>query len=203
MSRIQCPLRYGWVSIWTGILSDKIYGLFALPYRLTATMYYRVFIFVKDLPVLLEHVSLHQRQHMRFIHHRAPTNFLRIVRKHPNQTFRWRVDRTRRSSQLACTIPWPQFSGFLAVGAPKILVYSAPINDLEVLQQWVEIAFQEIRVKPGIFDKVRTYVRQTTECCVEIYGKHAEHLLHKSHEHRPYLSRNWFLDICWLNFFLF
>jgi hypothetical protein len=39
------------------------------------------------------------------------------------------------------------------------LVYSAPINDLEVLQQRVGNACQEIQVKPGIFDRVRTSVR--------------------------------------------
>jgi hypothetical protein len=44
------------------------------------------------------------------------------------------------------------------MGIPKTLVYSAPINDLQVLQQHVENACEEIRVKPGIFDRVRTSV---------------------------------------------
>jgi uncharacterized membrane protein len=57
------------------------------------------------------------------------------------------------------------------------LVHSAPINDLEVLQQRVENTCQEIRVKPGIFDRVRTSVRRRAESCVEMYGNHTEHLL--------------------------
>jgi hypothetical protein len=56
-------------------------------------------------------------------------------------------------------------------------VYSAPINDFEVLQQRVENAYQEIQVKPGIFDKVRTSLQRKAESCVEIHGNHIEHLL--------------------------
>jgi hypothetical protein len=33
--------------------------------------------------------------------------------------FQWTVDRTRRRSQLACKISWPQSSGFLVVGTAK------------------------------------------------------------------------------------
>jgi hypothetical protein len=33
--------------------------------------------------------------------------------------FRWAVDRTWRPSPVACTISWPQFSGFLAVRTRK------------------------------------------------------------------------------------
>jgi hypothetical protein len=39
----------------------------------------------------------------------------------PESDLRWTVDRTRRPSQLACTISWPQSSGILAVGTPKRL----------------------------------------------------------------------------------
>jgi hypothetical protein len=59
----------------------------------------------------------------------------------------------------------------------KTLVYSAPINDLEVLQLRVENACQEIRVKLGIFDGVRTSLRRRAESCVEKLGNHMEHLL--------------------------
>jgi hypothetical protein len=38
----------------------------------------------------------------------------------------------------------------------KTLKYSAPINNLWVLQQRVDNAYQDIWVKPGIFDKGRT-----------------------------------------------
>jgi hypothetical protein len=50
-------------------------------------------------------------------------------------------------------------------------------------------------VKPGIFDRGRTPVRQRAESCVEIDGNDTEHLLYKSHQHCQYLSRHGFLDI--------
>jgi hypothetical protein len=42
---------------------------------------------VDDLPVVFEHVPLHQRQHMWFMLGGAPPDFLRINREHVNQTF--------------------------------------------------------------------------------------------------------------------
>jgi hypothetical protein len=56
-------------------------------------------------------------------------------------------------------------------------VRSAPINDLEVLQQKVENICQEIGMKPGIFDRVRISVRRRAESCVEMQGNRTEHLL--------------------------
>jgi hypothetical protein len=53
-----------------------------------------------------------------------------------------------------------------------ILLYPASISDLEVIQQRVENACQEIRVKPGIFDRVRTSVRRSAGRCVEMEGNH-------------------------------
>jgi hypothetical protein len=49
-------------------------------------------------------------------------------------------------------------------------MYSAPMSDLEVLQQRVENACQEIRVNPGIFEKVHTSVLRRAESCVGLHG---------------------------------
>jgi hypothetical protein len=65
----------------------------------------------------------------------------------------------------------------------KTSVCLLPINDLEILEQKAENAFQEIRVKPGIFDRLRTSVRRRAERCLEMNGNHIEH--------HPYLSRHW------------
>jgi hypothetical protein len=56
-------------------------------------------------------------------------------------------------------------------------VHSAPINDLEVLQLRIENAYQEIRAKPGIFDRVRTSVRRRAESYVKMHGNRIKHLL--------------------------
>jgi hypothetical protein len=46
---------------------------------------------------------------------------------------------------------WPYFSGFWLWGHLKSLVHSALINELEILQQQAENAYQEVRVKQGNF----------------------------------------------------
>jgi hypothetical protein len=84
---------------------------------------------------------------MWFMHDGAPPHFLRIVRQHLNQSFdeEW----TGRGDPAI----WPARSSdlnpldFWLWGHLNYLVHSAPINELEVLQQRVENAYQEIRVK--------------------------------------------------------
>jgi hypothetical protein len=55
MSRNRCLLGYGRVSVWVGVLLE----------RLTGAVYHLVL--VNDLQVLSERVSLYQRQHMWFM----------------------------------------------------------------------------------------------------------------------------------------
>jgi hypothetical protein len=61
MSRNQCLLTYRRVGVWVGILGDQLLGPFVLHNRLTGVAYRSVL--VNDLPVLLEYMPLHQRQH--------------------------------------------------------------------------------------------------------------------------------------------
>jgi hypothetical protein len=137
MSRNQCLLRYWPVNVWVGILGDQILGPVALPNRLTGAVYYR--FLVNGLPELMEHVPLHQRQHIWFTHDLAPPHFLRTLTQHLNKAFgeQW----------IGCEGPvnwhaWsPGFNSldFWLLGAPKSLVYSTPISDIEVLQQRVQM----------------------------------------------------------------
>jgi hypothetical protein len=132
MYRNQCLLR--------GILSDQLSGLAVLPSRLTGAVCHC--FLVNGLPVLLEHVPLHQRQHMWSMHDGAPPHCLRTVRQHLNQTFgeQW-IGR-------GGPVNWPARSpdlnslDFWLPGHLKALVCSAPISDLEVLQQRVQNACQ-------------------------------------------------------------
>jgi hypothetical protein len=107
MSRNQYLLRYGRVSAWMDILRDQLTLQDQLSDLTDQQMQYTVLFYarVTDLPVLMVHVPLHQRQHMWFMHDGAPPYFLRIVRQHLNQASNEPVDRTRRPSQLVCTIP--------------------------------------------------------------------------------------------------
>jgi hypothetical protein len=105
---------------------------------------------------------------MWFMHDGTPPHFLHIVRQHLNQTFgeQW-IGR-------GGPVKWPARSPDLDPlwGHLKTLVYSAAINDFEVLQQRVENACQESRVKPGIFDRLRTSVRRRAGSCLKMHGNH-------------------------------
>lgn len=96
------------------------------------------------------------------------TSFSPHCQTAPEPDFRWAVDRTQRPSQLSCISPDLNLD-FWLWGHLKPLVYSALIDDLDVLQQRVEKACQEIRVKPGIFNGVRISVRWGAESC---FGMH-------------------------------
>jgi hypothetical protein len=55
-------------------------------------------------------------------------------------------------------------------------VYSGPINGFEVLER-VSNAYQEIRVKPGIFERIRTSVRQL---CRHAWEQHRAPVVEKT-----------------------
>jgi hypothetical protein len=162
------------INVWVDIIGDQLLGPVVLPNRQTGAMYHR--FLVNDLPVLLEHVLLHQ-QHMWFMHDGAPPHFISTVTQHLNQTF------GKQWIRHGGPVNWPARSpdlnplDFWLWGHLKTLVYSALFSDLEVLQQRVKNACQEILVKPGIFDRVRTSVRRRAESCVEMHGNHIENLL--------------------------
>lgn len=142
-------------------------------------------------------MPLHQQQQQMWpMHVGAPPHFHRTVKEHLNPTSgeQW--------LGRGGTVNWPARSHklnslyFWLWEQLNALLYSASNTDLEVLQQRVLNACQEIRVKPGIPETVRTSVGRRAECLVEIHWNHTEHVLRRSHEHRPYLSRHWFLGIC-------
>jgi hypothetical protein len=149
MSRNQFLLIYGRVSVWVVTLGYKSLGPVVLPNRITGAVYHR--LFVNHLPVLLEHVLRH-RQHMWFMHDGAPPHFLRTVRQHLNQAFDEQWTGRRGPVNWPARSPDLNTLDFWLWGHLRALVHSAPINDLEVLQQRVENSCQEIRVKPGIFE---------------------------------------------------
>jgi hypothetical protein len=193
MSRNQRLLRYRLVNVWVGIFGDQL-----LPNRLTGVVYHH--FLVNYLAVLLEHMPLHQRQHMWFMHDGAPPQFLRTVRQHLSQTFGEQWIRRRGPVNWPARSPDLNPLDFWPYGHLNTSVYSALINDFKVLQQRVENAHHDIRVKPRISDRVYTSVWWRAQNCVKMHVNHMEHLLQRSHGHHPPLSRYWFLDTCWVEF---
>jgi hypothetical protein len=70
---------------WVAILGDKLLEPALLRNTPIRAVYHH--FLVNDLPVILEYVLLHQRQHKWFLHDGAPPHFLRIFKQHLNQTF--------------------------------------------------------------------------------------------------------------------
>jgi hypothetical protein len=108
--------------------------------------------------------------------------------------FWWIVVRTRRPINWPARSPDLNSLDFWLWGHLKTSVYSAPINDLYVLQKRVENACHEFRVKPGIFNRVHTSARRRAESCVKMHEKHKEN--------PSYVSRHLFLEIHWLLYLL-
>jgi hypothetical protein len=136
-----------------------------------------------------------KRQHMWFMHDWAPPHDLRTLSTWTRLSVNSGKETEARSTGLHNSLDFWLWKHL------KASVCSAPINDLEVLLQRVDNACQGIRVKPGIFYRLRTSVPRRTESCVEINGNYTEHLLWRSYEHRPYLIRHWLVDKCWLRLF--
>jgi hypothetical protein len=78
---------------------------------------------------------------------------------------------------MASTLATFESSGFLPVGAPKALVYAAPVDNEEALHHRIVDACQTIRNYPGIFERMRRSMMRRVEACIESYGGHFEHLL--------------------------
>jgi len=84
----------------------------------------------------------------------------RTVRQHMNHTF------GRKLLGRGGSVNWPTQSSelnpldFWLRGFLKALLCSGYLQDLEVWQTRVENVYQEIRAKPGIFERVRNSVRQ-------------------------------------------
>jgi hypothetical protein len=123
-------------SVWVGILGDRPSGQVVIPNRLTGAVCHR--FLVNDLSVLLEYVPPHQQQHVWFMHDGAPPHFLHTIRQYLNQTFQWKW--------IGCKglVNWPAWSpdlnplDFWLWEHLKTLVYSVPVSDSQVLQQWIE-----------------------------------------------------------------
>jgi hypothetical protein len=186
-------INIGENSVWVGILDDWSFRQVVSPNRLIDAVYRRVL--VNDLPELLEHVPLHQQQHVVHVWW-GTTSFSAHCQTAPEPNFQWTVDRMQRPSQLACTISWPQSSAFLAVGTPKdIGVFSTSQWLISIRAMNRENACYKIQLKPGIYDRVHTSVWWRAEGHVEVRGNHIAHLLWRAHELHPCLSRNLFLNV--------
>jgi hypothetical protein len=118
----------------------------------------------------------------------------------------WTRLSVNQSIRRGGSVKWPARSpdlnplDFCLWGRLKTLVCSAVFTSITATNR--DCLSEEIWVQPRIFRRVCTSLWQRAENCVEMHGNHIEHLLQTSHERFTYLSRHWFLDVCWLGTFV-
>lgn len=163
------------INVWCGIISDFIVGPHVFHGHLTGPGY-RDFL-EQELPVLLEDVPLAKRRGMWYMHDGAPAHSSMIVREYLNDKFpgRW-IGR-------GGPIPWPARSpdlnpiDFYLWGHLKSVVYETPIDTEDELLPRIQAACHHVRTTPGVFERVRQAMLRRCQLCIEVGGRHMEHLL--------------------------
>ena len=102
------------VNVCCAVLDDQLIGPFIFEGRLTGEAYLK--FLQEELPQLLEDVSFDKRSRMYFQHDGAPPHSSRGVKKFPELSFPWAMDRTWRSTQLASQFSILKPTGLLCMG---------------------------------------------------------------------------------------
>lgn len=165
------------LNVWAGIVADCLIGPVFLPARLNGEVYHR--FLAHQLRLLLEEVPVGVRQRMWFMHDGAPAHFSRLARdwlSNPNNFGNHWIGR-------GGPVAWPPRSpdlnplDFFFWGHCKSLVYSQPINNVEVLRQRIVDAFNTIRNMEYVFSRVNRSIYRRLEACITTNGDHFEQLL--------------------------
>lgn len=165
------------LNVWGGIVANCLIGPVFLPPRLNGENYH--WFLAHTLPPLLEDVPIAVRRRMWFMHDGAPAHFSLLVRNWLNQPGNYGSNWIGRGGPVL----WPPRSpdlnplDFFVWGFCKSLVYSAPIDNVEILRQRIVDAFETIRNMEGIFERVNSSIYRRMEACVMANGGHFEQFL--------------------------
>jgi hypothetical protein len=85
------------------------------------------------------------------------------------------MDRSWKSTTLACAVPRFKSSGFLFCGHVKNIVYRSPIATEEQLRGRVQEAFATIT--PEMITNSKLSFLRLARLCLQMNGGHFEHLL--------------------------
>lgn len=171
-------LHHQWkfsVNIWAGIIDNFVVGPYLLPARLDGHVY-RIFL-EHTLPELLEDVPLNIRRNIVFQHDGAPAHFGLNCRTYLNAQFPngW-IGR-------GGPISWPARSpdmtplDFCIWGHIKSLLYATPVNTEEELVARIILAFDDIRERPQLFQRIRQSITHRYNLCIENGGRNFEQFL--------------------------
>jgi hypothetical protein len=131
----------------------------------------------QSLPEFLEVMPLHVRRRMWFMHDGAPAHFSMYAREylHAVCPARW-IERGGPRF-------WPAHSpdlnplDFFVWENLRCLVYETPVEWENDLLPRIQVACNNIRQTPGIFERVRQSMVRPCGLCSEVGGRHFEQLL--------------------------
>lgn len=166
--------RFG-INVWIGVVGNNLVGPVELPGRLNGENYLN---FLRNvLPNLLEEVPLNIRRNLWFMHDGCPAHFSLIVREFLDNTYgdHW----IGRGGPIAWPANSPDLNpcDFCIWGYLKSLVYSVPIENRAQLWMRIQNACDEFRNNWGIFHRMRRSLGKRINLCIEVDGRHVEHLL--------------------------
>jgi hypothetical protein len=164
------------LNVWAGIVDNYLIGPVFLPRPLNGASYLQ-FLQNEFQNLLADTVPLLVRQRMYFMQDGAPPHFAVTVRQHLDMVFgqRW----IGRGGPVA----WPPRSpditpcDFWLWVHVKAEVYKTEIIDINDLRNKIINAFNTVREKIGVFDRMRNSLCRRLHACIEANGEHFEHLL--------------------------
>ena len=146
-----------------GCIIDTLIGPFILPGTLTGALYCD--FLTDDLNVLLEEVPLNLNQRMWFMHDGAPPHFALAATAILHQRFPNKWIGPQGPIQWPARSPDLDQLDFYLWGYLKAIMYSTPIDNVEILRQRIKQGCQQIRQTPGIWEIARQSMMRRSEAC--------------------------------------
>lgn len=163
------------VNVWAGIVDNYLIGPYLMPCRLTGNVY-ETFL-MEVLPRLLDDVPLAVCCRMWYQHDGAPAHFHSNVRRYLDNVFpnKW-IGRNGPVSWPARSPDMTPSDFFLWVHT-KTLIYETPVETEMDLVARITVAAGQIAEDPQLFENVRRSIRRRYQTCIDVGGRHFEHLL--------------------------
>lgn len=161
------------LNVWAAMVNSNIIGPYFLP-ELNGARY--LAFLEENLGDILDQVPLEYLHGLWFQHDGAPPHFSIAVRNHLNLVFenRW-IGR-------GGPVQWPARSpdltplDFYLWGHVKALVYKEASENIEILKQRIETAFDTVKEEAANF-AIRQNLRRRAELCIRVNGGHFENIL--------------------------
>lgn len=161
------------LNVWGGIIGNYVIGPYFFEGTLSSLMYLN--FLENQLPQLINHVPIPNRQRMWYLHDGAPVHHTAPIHRHLNNNF------PRRWIGRGGPCKWPPRSpdltkmDFFMWGYVKDKVYKTPPTTKDDMKVRIREAFQNINI--NMLSHVSQDFENRVHYCQEVAGDHFEHLL--------------------------